>query len=156
MSGDHEWMDEDKGSETSRQEISDGYNSDQGNFVKPGETPGTSQGDVNSAGNVQEGAVDTSKTESADGSGQTIKEVIDNANDSTVADTGEKVSDQTSGDTVQEQIHSETQVKEQKTAVQAQQQAEQERQEVNQQYGGEDGQINTQEENANAFNAGEY
>ena len=156
MSGDHEWMDEDKGSETSRQEISDGYNSDQGNFVKPGETPGTSQGDVNSAGNVQEGAVDTSKTESADGSGQTIKEVIDNADTSTVTDTGEKVSDQTNGSTVQEQIHSETQVKEQETAVQAQQQAEQERQEVNQQYGGEDGKINTQEENANAFNAGEY
>ncbi len=156
MPGDHEWVDEDKGPETSRQDIPDGYNPDQGNFVKPGETPGTSQGDVNPAGNVQEGAVDTSTTESADGSGQTIKEVIDNADTSTVTDTGEKVSDQTNGDTVQEQIHSETQVKEQETAVQAQQQAEQERQEVNQQYGGEDGQINTQEENANAFNAGEY
>lgn len=156
MPGDHEWVDEDKGPETSRQDIPDSYNPDQGNFVKPGETPGTSQGDVNPAGNVQEGAVDTSTTESADGSGQTIKEVIDNADTSTVTDTGEKVSDQTNGGTVQEQIHSETQVKEQETAVQAQQQAEQERQEVNQQYGGEDGQINTQEENANAFNAGEY
>ena len=156
MPGDHEWVDEDKGPETSRQDIPDSYNPDQGNFVKPGETPGTSQGDVNPAGNVQEGAVDTSTTESADGSGQTIKEVIDNADTSTVTDTGEKVSDQTNGSTVQEQIHSETQVKEQETAVQAQQQAEQERQEVNQQYGGEDGQINTQEENANAFNAGEY
>lgn len=156
MPGDHEWVDEDKGPETSRQDIPDGYNPDQGNFAKPGETPGTSQGDVNPAGNVQEGAVDTSTTESADGSGQTIKEVIDNADTSTVTDTGEKVSDQTNGDTVQEQIHSETQVKEQETAVQAQQQAEQERQEVNQQYGGEDGKINTQEENANAFNAGEY
>ena len=156
MPGDHEWVDEDKGPETSRQDIPDGYNPDQGNFAKPGETPGTSQGDVNPAGNVQEGAVDTSTTESADGSGQTIKEVIDNADTSTVTDTGEKVSDQTNGSTVQEQIHSETQVKEQETAVQAQQQAEQERQEVNQQYGGEDGQINTQEENANAFNAGEY
>lgn len=156
MSGVHEWGDEDKGSETGRQNIPDGYNSDQGNFAEQGETPGTSQGDVNSAGNVQEGAVDTSTTESADGSGQTIKEVIDKADTSTVADTGEKVSDQTNGSTVQEQIHSETQVKEQETAVQAQQQAEQERQEVNQQYGGEDGQINTQEENANAFNAGEY
>lgn len=156
MSGDHEWVDEDKGPETSRQDIPDGYNPDQGNFAKPGETPGTSQGDVNPAGNIQEGAVDTSTTESADGSGQTIKEVIDNADTSTVTDTGEKVSDQTNGSTVQEQIHSETQVKEQETAVQAQQQAEQERQEVNQQYGGEDGKINTQEENANAFNAGEY
>ena len=156
MPGDHEWVDEDKGPETSRQDIPDGYNPDQGNFAKPGETPGTSQGDVNPAGNVQEGAVDTSTTESADGSGQTIKEVVDNADSSTVTDTGEKVSDQTSGDTVQEQIHSETQVKEQEAAVQAQQQAEQERQEVNQQYGGEDGQINTQVENASAFNAGEY
>ena len=156
MPGDHEWVDEDKGPETSRQDIPDGYNPDQGNFAKPGETPGTSQGDVNPAGNVQEGAVDTSTTESADGSGQTIKEVVDNADSSTVTDTGEKVSDQTSGDTVQEQIHSETQVKEQEAAVQAQQQAEQERQEVNQQYGGENGQIDTQEENANAFNAGEY
>ena len=156
MPGDHEWVDEDKGPETSRQDIPDGYNPDQGNFAKPGETPGTSQGDVNPAGNVQEGAVDTSTTESADGSGQTIKEVVDNANTSTVTDMGEKVSDQTSGSTVQEQIHSETQVKEQEAAVQAQQQAEQERQEVNQQYGGEDGQINTQVENASAFNAGEY
>ena len=156
MPGDHEWVDEDKGPETSRQDIPDGYNPDQGNFAKPGETPGTSQGDVNPAGNVQEGAVDTSTTESADGSGQTIKEVVDNADTSTVTDTGEKVSDQTSGGTVQEQIHSETQVKEQEAAVQAQQQAEQERQEVNQQYGGEDGQINTQVENASAFNAGEY
>lgn len=156
MPGDHEWVDEDKGPETSRQDIPDGYNPDQGNFAKPGETPGTSQGDVNPAGNVQEGAVDTSKTESADGSGQTIKEVVDNADTSTVTDMGEKVSDQTSGSTVQEQIHSETQVKEQEAAVQAQQQAEQERQEVNQQYGGEDGQINTQVENASAFNAGEY
>ena len=156
MPGDHEWVDEDKGPETSRQDIPDGYNPDQGNFAKPGETPGTSQGDVNPAGNVQEGAVDTSTTESADGSGQTIKEVVDNADTSTVTDTGEKVSDQTNGDTVQEQIHSETQVKEQEAAVQAQQQAEQERQEVNQQYGGEDGQINTQVENASAFNAGEY
>ena len=156
MPGDHEWVDEDKGPETSRQDIPDGYNPDQGNFAKPGEMPGTSQGDVNPAGNVQEGAVDTSTTESADGSGQTIKEVVDNADTSTVTDTGEKVSDQTSGGTVQEQIHSETQVKEQEAAVQAQQQAEQERQEVNQQYGGEDGQINTQVENASAFNAGEY
>ena len=156
MPGDHEWVDEDKGPETSRQDIPDGYNPDQGNFAKPGETPGTSQGDVNPAGNVQEGAVDTSTTESADGSGQTIKEVVDNADTSTVTDMGEKVSDQTSGSTVQEQIHSETQVKEQEAAVQAQQQAEQERQEVNQQYGGENGQIDTQEENANAFNAGEY
>ena len=156
MPGDHEWVDEDKGPETSRQDIPDGYNPDQGNFAKPGETPGTSQGDVNPAGNVQEGAVDTSTTESADGSGQTIKEVVDNADASTVTDTGEKVSDQTNGGTVQEQIHSETQVKEQEAAVQAQQQAEQERQEVNQQYGGEDGQINTQVENASAFNAGEY
>lgn len=156
MPGDHEWVDEDKGPETSRQDIPDGYNPDQGNFAKPGETPGTSQGDVNPAGNVQEGAVDTSTTESADGSGQTIKEVVDNADTSTVTDTGEKVSDQTNGGTVQEQIHSETQVKEQEAAVQAQQQAEQERQEVNQQYGGEDGQINTQVENASAFNAGEY
>lgn len=156
MPGDHEWVDEDKGPETSRQDIPDGYNPDQGNFAKPGETPGTSQGDVNPAGNVQEGAVDTSKTESADGSGQTIKEVVDNADTSTVTDTGEKVSDQTNGSTVQEQIHSEAQVKEQEAAVQAQQQAEQERQEVNQQYGGEDGQINTQVENASAFNAGEY
>ena len=156
MPGDHEWVDEDKGPETSRQDIPDGYNPDQGNFAKPGETPGTSQGDVNPAGNVQEGAVDTSTTESADGSGQTIKEVVDNADTSTVTDTGEKVSDQTNGGTVQEQIHSETQVKKQEAAVQAQQQAEQERQEVNQQYGGEDGQINTQEENTNAFNAGEY
>ena len=156
MPGDHEWVDEDKGPETSRQDIPDGYNPDQGNFAKPGETPGTSQGDVNPAGNVQEGAVDTSTTESADGSGQTIKEVVDNADTSTVTDMGEKVSDQTSGGTVQEQIHSETQVKEQEAAVQAQQQAEQERQEVNQQYGGEDGQINTQVENASAFNAGEY
>ncbi len=156
MPGDHEWVDEDKGPETSRQDIPDGYNPDQGNFAKPGETPGTSQGDINPAGNVQEGAVDTSTTESADGSGQTIKEVVDNADTSTVTDTGEKVSDQTNGDTVQEQIHSETQVKEQEAAVQAQQQAEQERQEVNQQYGGEDGQINTQVENASAFNAGEY
>ena len=156
MPGDHEWVDEDKGPKTSRQDIPDGYNPDQGNFAKPGETPGTSQGDVNPAGNVQEGAVDTSKTESADGSGQTIKEVVDNADTSTVTDTGEKVSDQTNGSTVQEQIHSEAQVKEQEAAVQAQQQAEQERQEVNQQYGGEDGQINTQVENASAFNAGEY
>ena len=156
MPGDHEWVDEDKGPETSRQDIPDGYNPDQGNFAKPGETPGTSQGDVNPAGNVQEGAVDTSTTESADGSGQTIKEVVDNADTSTVTEMGEKVSDQTSGSTVQEQIHSETQVKEQEAAVQAQQQAEQERQEVNQQYGGEDGQINTQVENASAFNAGEY
>ena len=156
MPGDHEWVDEDKGPETSRQDIPDGYNPDQGNFAKPGETPGTSQGDVNPAGNVQEGAVDTSKTESADGSGQTIKEVVDNADTSTVTDTGEKVSDQTNGSTVQEQIHSEAQVKEQEAAVQAQRQAEQERQEVNQQYGGEDGQINTQVENASAFNAGEY
>ena len=156
MPGDHEWVDEDKGPETSRQDIPDGYNPDQGNFAKPGETPGTSQGDVNPAGNVQEGAVDTSTTESADGSGQTIKEVVDNADSSTVTGTGEKVSDQTNGDTVQEQIHSETQVKEQEAAVQAQQQAEQKRQEVNQQYGGENGQIDTQEENANAFNAGEY
>lgn len=156
MPGDHEWVDEDKGPETSRQDIPDGYNPDQGNFAKPGETPGTSQGDVNPAGNVQEGAVDTSTTESADGSGQTIKEVVDNADTSTVTDMGEKVSDQTSGGTVQEQIHSETQVKEQEAAVQAQQQAEQERQEVNQQYGGEDGQINTQVENASAYNAGEY
>lgn len=156
MPGDHEWVDEDKGPETSRQDIPDGYNPDQGNFAKPGETPGTSQGDVNPAGNVQEGAVDTSTTESADGSGQTIKEVVDNADTSTVTDTGEKVSDQTNGSTVQEQIHSEAQVKEQEAAVQAQQQAEQERQEVNQQYGGEDGQINTQVENASAFNAGEY
>ena len=156
MPGDHEWVDEDKGPETSRQDIPDGYNPDQGNFAKPGETPGTSQGDVNPAGNVQEGAVDASTTESADGSGQTIKEVVDNADTSTVTDMGEKVSDQTSGGTVQEQIHSETQVKEQEAAVQAQQQAEQERQEVNQQYGGEDGQINTQVENASAFNAGEY
>ncbi len=156
MPGDHEWVDEDKGPETSRQDIPDGYNPDQGNFAKPGETPGTSQGDVNPAGNVQEGAVDASTTESADGSGQTIKEVVDNADTSTVTDTGEKVSDQTNGGTVQEQIHSETQVKEQGAAVQAQQQAEQERQEVNQQYGGENGQIDTQEENANAFNAGEY
>ncbi len=156
MPGDHEWVDEDKGSETSSQDIPDGYNPDQGNFAKPGETPGTSQGDVNPAGNVQEGAVDASTTESADGSGQTIKEVVDNADSSTVTDTGEKVSDQTNGGTVQEQIHSETQVKEQEAAVQAQQQAEQERQEVNQQYGGENGQIDTQEENANAFNAGEY
>ena len=156
MPGDHEWVDEDKGPETSRQDIPDGYNPDQGNFAKPGETPGTSQGDVNPAGNVQEGAVDTSTTESADGSGQTIKEVVDNADTSTVTDMGEKVSDQTSGSTVQEQIHSEAQVKEQEAAVQAQQQAEQERQEVNQQYGGEDGQINTQVENASAFNAGEY
>lgn len=156
MPGDHEWVDEDKGPETSRQDIPDGYNPDQGNFAKPGETPGTSQGDVNPAGNVQEGAVDTSTTESADGSGQTIKEVVDNADTSTVTDTGEKVSDQTNGGTVQEQIHSETQVKEQEAAVQAQQQAEQERQEVNQQYGGEDGQINTQVENASAYNAGEY
>ena len=156
MPGDHEWVDEDKGPETSRQDIPDGYNPDQGNFAKPGETPGTSQGDVNPAGNIQEGAVDTSTTESADGSGQTIKEVVDNADTSTVTDTGKKVSDQTNGGTVQEQIHSETQVKEQEAAVQAQQQAEQERQEVNQQYGGEDGKINTQEENANAFNAGEY
>ena len=156
MPGDHEWVDEDKGPETSRQDIPDGYNPDQGNFAKPGETPGTSQGDVNPAGNVQEGAVDTSTTESADGSGQTIKEVVDNADTSTVTDMGEKVSDQTSGSTVQEQIRSETQVKEQEAAVQAQQQAEQERQEVNQQYGGEDGQINTQVENASAFNAGEY
>ena len=156
MPGDHEWVDEDKGPETSRQDIPDGYNPDQGNFAKPGETPGTSQGDVNPAGNVQEGAVDTSTTESADGSGQTIKEVVDNADTSTVTDMGEKVSDQTSGGTVQEQIHSETQVKEQEAAVQAQQQAEQERQEVNQQYGGEDGQINTQVENASAFYAGEY
>ena len=156
MPGDHEWVDEDKGPKTSRQDIPDGYNPNQGNFAKPGETPGTSQGDVNPAGNVQEGAVDTSTTESADGSGQTIKEVVDNADTSTVTDTGEKVSDQTNGDTVQEQIHSETQVKEQEAAVQAQQQAEQERQEVNQQYGGEDGQINTQVENASAFNAGEY
>ncbi len=155
MPGDHEWVDEDKGPETSRQDIPDGYNPDQGNFAKPGETPGTSQGDVNPAGNVQEGAVDTSTTESADGSGQTIKEVVDNADTSTVTDTGKKVSDQTNGGTVQEQIHSEAQVKEQEAAVQAQQQAEQERQEVNQQYGGEDGKINTQEENANAFNAGE-
>lgn len=156
MPGDHEWVDEDKGPETSRQDIPDGYNPDQGNFAKPGETPGTSRGDVNPAGNVQEGAVDASTTKSADGSGRTIKEVVDNADTSTVTDTGEKVSDQTNGGTVQEQIHSETQVKEQEAAVQAQQQAEQERQEVNQQYGGEDGQINTQEENANAFNAGEY
>jgi hypothetical protein len=156
MPGDHEWVDEDEGPETSRQDIPDGYNSDQGNFAKPGETPGTSQGDVNPAGNVQEGAVDASTTESADGSGQTIKEVVDNADSSTVTDTGEKVSDQINGGTVQEQIHSEAQVKEQEAAVQAQQQAEQERQEVNQQYGGEDGQINTQEENANAFKAGEY
>lgn len=156
MPGDHEWVDEDKGPETSRQDIPDGYNPDQGNFAKPGETPGTSQGDVNPAGNIQEGAVDASTTESADGSGQTIKEVVDNADTSTVTDTGEKVSDQTNGGTVQEQIHSETQVKEQEAAVQAQQQAEQERQEVNQQYGGEDGQINTQVENASAFNAGEY
>lgn len=156
MPGDHEWVDEDKGPETSRQDIPDGYNPDQGNFAKPGETPGTSRGDVNPAGNVQEGAVDASTTKSADGSGQTIKEVVDNADTSTVTDTGEKVSDQTSGDTVQEQIHSEAQVKEQEAAVQAQQQAEQERQEVNQQYGGEDGQINTQVENASAFNAGEY
>lgn len=156
MPGDHEWVDEDKGPETSRQDIPDGYNPDQGNFAKPGETPGTSQGDVNPAGNVQEGAVDTSTTESADGSGQTIKEVVDNADTSTVTDTGEKVSDQTNGSTVQEQVHSEAQVKEQEAAVQAQQQAEQERQEVNQQYGGEDGQINTQVENASAFNAGEY
>ena len=156
MPGDHEWVDEDKGPKTSRQDIPDGYNPNQGNFAKPGETPGTSQGDVNPAGNVQEGAVDTSTTESADGSGQTIKEVVDNADTSTVTDTGEKVSDQTNGDTVQEQIHSETQVKEQEAAVQAQQQAEQERQEVNQQYGGEDGRINTQVENASAFNAGEY
>ena len=156
MPGDHEWVDEDKGPETSRQDIPDGYNPDQGNFAKPGETPGTSQGDVNPAGNVQEGAVDASTTESADGSGQTIKEVVDNADTSTVTDTGEKVSDQTNGGTVQEQIHSETQVKEQEAAVQAQQQAEQKRQEVNQQYGGENGQIDTQEENANAFNAGEY
>ena len=156
MPGDHEWVDEDKGPKTSRQDIPDGYNPDQGNFAKPGETPGTSQGDVNPAGNVQEGAVDTSTTESADGSGQTIKEVVDNADTSTVTDTGEKVSDQTNGDTVQEQIHSETQVKEQEAAVQAQRQAEQERQEVNQQYGGEDGRINTQVENASAFNAGEY
>lgn len=156
MPGDHEWVDEDKGPETSRQDIPDGYNPDQGNFAKPGETPGTSQGDVNPAGNVQEGAVDTSTTESADGSGQTIKEVVDNADTSTVTDTGEKVSDQTNGGTVQEQIHSETQVKEQEAAVQAQQQAEQERQEVNQQYGGEDGQINTQVENASAYNAGKY
>ena len=156
MPGDHEWVDEDKGPETSRQDIPDGYNPDQGNFAKPGETPGTSQGDVNPAGNVQEGAVDTSTTESADGSGQTIKEVVDNADTSTVTDTGEKVSDQTNGSTVQEQIHSEAQVKEQEAAVQAQQQAEQERQEVNHQYGGEDGQINTQVENASAFNAGEY
>lgn len=156
MPGDHEWVDEDKGPETSRQDIPDGYNPDQGNFAKPGETPGTSRGDVNPAGNVQEGAVDASTTKSADGSGQTIKEVVDNADSSTVTDTGEKVSDQTNGDTVQEQIHSETQVKEQEAAVQAQQQAEQERQEVNQQYGGEDGQINTQVENASAFNAGEY
>lgn len=156
MPGDHEWVDEDKGPKTSRQDIPDGYNPDQGNFAKPGETPGTSQGDVNPAGNVQEGAVDTSTTESADGSGQTIKEVVDNADTSTVTDTGEKVSDQTNGGTVQEQIHSETQVKEQEAAVQAQQQAEQERQEVNQQYGGEDGQINTQVENASAYNAGEY
>lgn len=156
MPGDHEWVDEDKGPETSRQDIPDGYNPDQGNFAKPGETPGTSRGDVNPAGNVQEGAVDASTTKSADGSGQTIKEVVDNADASTVTDTGEKVSDQTNGDTVQEQIHSETQVKEQEAAVQAQQQAEQERQEVNQQYGGEDGQINTQVENASAFNAGEY
>jgi hypothetical protein len=156
MPGDHEWVDEDKGPETSRQDIPDGYNPDQGNFAKPGETPGTSQGDVNPAGNVQEGAVDTSTTESADGSGQTIKEVVDNADTSTVTDTGEKVSDQTNGGTVQEQIHSETQVKEQEAAVQAQQQAEQERQEVNQQYGGEDGQINTHVENASAYNAGEY
>lgn len=156
MPGDHEWVDEDKGPETSRQDIPDGYNPDQGNFAKPGETPGTSRGDVNPAGNVQEGAVDTSTTESADGSGQTIKEVVDNADTSTVTDTGEKVSDQTNGSTVQEQVHSEAQVKEQEAAVQAQQQAEQERQEVNQQYGGEDGQINTQVENASAFNAGEY
>lgn len=156
MPGDHEWVDEDKGPETSRQDIPDSYNPDQGNFAKPGETPGTSQGDVNPAGNVQEGAVDTSTTESADGSGQTIKEVVDNADTSTVTDTGEKVSDQTNGGTVQEQIHSEAQVKEQEAAVQAQQQAEQKRQEVNQQYGGENGQIDTQEENANAFNAGEY
>lgn len=156
MSGDHEWVDEDKGPKTSRQDIPDGYNPNQGNFAKPGETPGTSQGDVNPAGNVQEGAVDTSTTESADGSGQTIKEVVDNADTSTVTDTGEKVSDQTNGDTVQEQIHSETQVKEQEAAVQAQKQAEQERREVNQQYGGEDGRINTQVENASAFNAGEY
>ena len=156
MPGDHEWVDEDKGPETSRQDIPDGYNPDQGNFAKPGETPGTSQGDINPAGNVQEGAVDTSTTESADGSGQTIKEVVDNADTSTVTDTGEKVSDQTNGDTVQEQIHSETQVKEQEAAVQAQQESEQERQKVNQQYGGEDGQIKTQEENANAYNAGEY
>lgn len=156
MPGDHEWVDEDKGPETSRQDIPDGYNPDQGNFAKPGETPGTSRGDVNPAGNVQEGAVDASTIKSADGSGQTIKEVVDNADASTVTDTGEKVSDQTNGDTVQEQIHSETQVKEQEAAVQAQQQAEQERQEVNQQYGGEDGQINTQVENASAFNAGEY
>ena len=156
MPGDHEWVDEDKGPETSRQDIPDGYNPDQGNFAKPGETPGTSRGDVNPAGNVQEGAVDASTTKSADGSGQTIKEVVDNADSSTVTDTGEKVSDQTNGGTVQEQIHSETQVKEQEAAVQAQQQAEQERQEVNQQYGGEDGQINTQVENASAYNAGEY
>ncbi|MGN1312770.1 MAG: hypothetical protein ACI4VS_01080 [Candidatus Nanosyncoccaceae bacterium] len=156
MPGDHKWVDEDKGPETGRQDIPDGYNPDQGNFTKPDETPGTSQGDVNPAGNIQEGAVDTSTTESADGSGQTIKEVVDNADTSTVTDTGKKVSDQTNGGTVQEQIHSETQVKEQEAAVQAQQQAEQERQEVNQQYGGEDGKINTQEENANAFNAGEY
>lgn len=156
MPGDHEWVDEDKGPETSRQDIPDGYNPDQGNFAKPGETPGTSQGDVNPAGNVQEGAVDTSTTESADGSGQTIKEVVDNADTSTVTDTGEKVSDQTNGGTVQEQIHSEAQVKEQEAAVQAQQQAEQKRQEVNQQYGGENGQIDTQVENASAFNAGEY
>lgn len=156
MPGVHEWGDEDKGPKTDSQGIPDGYNPDQGNFAKPGETPGTSRGDVNPAGNVQEGAVDASTTKSADGSGQTIKEVVDNADTSTVTDTGEKVSDQTNGSTVQEQIHSEAQVKEQEAAVQAQQQAEQERQEVNQQYGGENGQIDTQEENANAFNAGEY
>ena len=152
----HEWGKEGLGTVTSETKIPDNYNPDEGTFVDSGKQPGTSKGDVNPAGDVQEGAVDAGKTESADGSGRTIKEVIDQADDSTTTGDGEIVSEQTNGDTVHEQIHSQEQVKQQGQADRSYQESKADQEKVNREYGGDNGVIDTKEENAGAFNNGEY
>ncbi len=152
----HTWEPEPLGPQTPESEIPDTYNPEEGTFVAPGETPGTSQGDVDARPEVQVGAVDTSTTESADGSGSTIAEVIDDADASTVTPGGEVVAEQTSGDTVQQEIASAEQQAQQQAAVGAQAAAEATQTEVLEEADTDgDGTIST-DENANMFNSGMY
>ena len=151
----HTWESEPLGSVTEESRIPDNYDPNEHTFVNNGERPGTSMGDVDESSQVQVGAVDTTVTESGDGSGRTIEQVINDADDSTTTDAGEHVSTQVNGNTVNEEINSAEQQAAQEAARQAQKDAEATRVEVIGEAAGGDGVV-SQEENADMFNSGMY